>query len=367
MARQCTKPKWPRNSIWFKKKVMLVVTLESGVVLDEEHMALLVDNGDTVITSQASHKIPTPLVFQTNDLDAFDSDCDEAPSPSAVLMAKHSAYDLEIISKNHSELATTTTLEQKAKHRPSLLRSIGGKKQYGGSKPLCAKCNYHHDGPCAPKCHNCNKIGHSASDCRNVANTNNANNQRGTELGQKPTCYECGFRGHYRRECPKLKNNNNHGNQGRRYNAPARTERQMLAGRLNMLFMDKRAHAYTRQLMEAEARMSREAWVRAIDASDLVYGEVISLRTTMLGQISEIRELQAADRRRQTVISELLRIDHRRSTETSDLRTALQGQVTALQGQVTALQAQVTTLQGQQGLAGDPTHPELPEEASGSA
>nr|GFD38124.1 hypothetical protein [Tanacetum cinerariifolium] len=34
------------------------------------------------------------------------------------------------------------------------------KKQYGGSKPLCAKCNYHHDGPCAPKCYNCNKICH---------------------------------------------------------------------------------------------------------------------------------------------------------------------------------------------------------------
>ncbi|GKF43969.1 hypothetical protein Tco_0130521, partial [Tanacetum coccineum] len=27
------------------------------------------------------------------------------------------------------------------------------KKPYEGSKPLCAKCNYHHDGPCAPKCH----------------------------------------------------------------------------------------------------------------------------------------------------------------------------------------------------------------------
>ncbi|GJZ88419.1 reverse transcriptase domain-containing protein, partial [Tanacetum coccineum] len=27
------------------------------------------------------------------------------------------------------------------------------KKYYGGSKPLCHKCNYHHDGPCAPKCH----------------------------------------------------------------------------------------------------------------------------------------------------------------------------------------------------------------------
>nr|GFD00193.1 hypothetical protein [Tanacetum cinerariifolium] len=106
------------------------------------------------------------------------------------------------------------------------------------------------------------------------------------------------------------------------------------------LFRDRRAHAYTRQLMETEARMSREAWVQATNA---------------------------ADRRRQTVISELLRIDHRRSTEISELRAALQGQVIALQGQVTALQAQVTTLQGQRGLAGDPTQPELPEEAGGSA
>nr|GEZ54154.1 putative reverse transcriptase domain-containing protein [Tanacetum cinerariifolium] len=144
------------------------------------------------------------------------------------------------------------------------------------------------------------------------------------------------------------------------------TERQLLAGRLNMLFRDRRAHAYTRQLMETKARMSREAWVRATDASDLVHDEVMLLRTTVLGQMSEIMELQAADRRRQTVILELLRIDHRRSTEISELRTAL-GQVTALQGQVTALQAQFTTLQGQQGLAGDHTQLELPQEAGGSA
>nr|GEY95286.1 reverse transcriptase domain-containing protein [Tanacetum cinerariifolium] len=102
------------------------------------------------------------------------------------------------------------------------------------------------------------------------------------------------------------------------------TERQLLAGRLNMLFRDRRAHAYTRQLMKTDARMSREAWVRATDASDLVHGEVMSLRTTVLGQMLEIRELQAADRMRQTVISELLRIDHMRSTKISELRIALQ-------------------------------------------
>ncbi|GJY38941.1 hypothetical protein Tco_0425305 [Tanacetum coccineum] len=36
--------------------------------------------------------------------------------------------------------------------------------------------------------------------------------------------------------------------------------RQLLAGRLNMLFRDRRAHARTARLMETEARMSREAW-----------------------------------------------------------------------------------------------------------
>ncbi|GJZ12463.1 hypothetical protein Tco_0547693 [Tanacetum coccineum] len=37
------------------------------------------------------------------------------------------------------------------------------------------------------------------------------------------------------------------------------SQRQLLAGRLNMLFRDRRAHAYIRHLMETEARMSREA------------------------------------------------------------------------------------------------------------
>nr|GFB45320.1 hypothetical protein [Tanacetum cinerariifolium] len=100
------------------------------------------------------------------------------------------------------------------------------------------------------------------------------------------------------------------------------SERQLLAGRLNMLFRDRRAHAYTRHLMKTEAWMSREAWVRSTDASDLVHG-----------QMTKIRELHAADRKRQTVISELLMTDHRRSTEITELRTALQAQVTALQGQ----------------------------------
>ncbi|GJT30070.1 putative reverse transcriptase domain-containing protein [Tanacetum coccineum] len=97
----------------------------------------------------------------------------------------------------------------------------GEKKPYGGSKPLCAKCNYHHDGPCAPKCHKCNRVGYLARDCRSTANANTANNQRGTGAGQKPTCYECGAQGHFKRDCPKFKNNNR-GNQAGNGNAPAK-------------------------------------------------------------------------------------------------------------------------------------------------
>ncbi|GKB90326.1 reverse transcriptase domain-containing protein [Tanacetum coccineum] len=47
------------------------------------------------------------------------------------------------------------------------------------------------------------------------------------------------------------------------------SERQLMAGQLNILYRDRRAHARTTRLMEAEAKMSREAWGRSMDASDL--------------------------------------------------------------------------------------------------
>nr|GFB05262.1 hypothetical protein [Tanacetum cinerariifolium] len=82
----------------------------------------------------------------------------------------------------------------------------GEKKHYSGSKPLCSKCNYHHNGPCAPKCHKCNRVGHLARDCRSSTNANTTNIQKGTEASQKATCYECGNQGHYKRDCPGQKN-----------------------------------------------------------------------------------------------------------------------------------------------------------------
>ncbi|GJT98913.1 putative reverse transcriptase domain-containing protein [Tanacetum coccineum] len=75
---------------------------------------------------------------------------------------------------------------------------------------------YHHDGPCAPKCHKCNRFGHLSRDCRNPPNVNTRANQRGNG------CFECGAQGHFKKDCPKLKNNNNRGNRVRNAKAQAK-------------------------------------------------------------------------------------------------------------------------------------------------
>ncbi|GJW91279.1 putative reverse transcriptase domain-containing protein [Tanacetum coccineum] len=106
---------------------------------------------------------------------------------------------------------------------------LGDKRPYGGTKPLCTRCNYHHDGPCAQKCTNCKKIGHSARDCKgrhaatnNNNNNTNSNNQRAQGANPRGiTCFECGVQGHFRSDCPKLKNRNQ-GNRAGNRNAVVR-------------------------------------------------------------------------------------------------------------------------------------------------
>nr|GFC90141.1 hypothetical protein [Tanacetum cinerariifolium] len=85
-----------------------------------------------------------------------------------------------------------------------------GEKPYRGTKPLCPKCNFYHDGP--------------SRDCRNQAanpNYNNNNNRRDTVAYQRVlTCFECGAQGHFKNKCSRLRNRNQ-GNQNQAGNGNA--------------------------------------------------------------------------------------------------------------------------------------------------
>ncbi|GJW81083.1 hypothetical protein Tco_0145058 [Tanacetum coccineum] len=67
----------------------------------------------------------------------------------------------------------------------------GEKREYTGSLPLCTKFNYHHKGPCTPRCNKCKKIDHLASmqwhfkrDCLKLKNRN-CGNQGGMAMPQR--------------------------------------------------------------------------------------------------------------------------------------------------------------------------------------
>ncbi|GJW91805.1 putative reverse transcriptase domain-containing protein [Tanacetum coccineum] len=115
------------------------------------------------------------------------------------------------------------------KHQAENKRKPGKKKSNEWSKPLCPKCNYHHDGPCAPKCTNCKRIGHLARDCKSRHAAAN-NNQRAQVANQRVlTCFECGAQGHFRSDYLKL-NNRNKGNRDGNGNVVARAYAVGIAG-----------------------------------------------------------------------------------------------------------------------------------------
>nr|GEU31330.1 hypothetical protein [Tanacetum cinerariifolium] len=92
-----------RNVAWYKEKAMLDEAQEAGQILDEEQLAFLTDPG--VQDGQAIQKItPNNAAFQTEDLDTYDSDCDDISNAQAVFMANISNYASNVILEvPHSE------------------------------------------------------------------------------------------------------------------------------------------------------------------------------------------------------------------------------------------------------------------------
>ncbi|GJS39828.1 hypothetical protein Tco_0564871 [Tanacetum coccineum] len=105
------------------------------------------------------------------------------------------------------------------------------------------------------------------------------------------------------------------------------SERQLMAGRLNMLYRNRRAHA-----------------------------QVMSLHTQVIAHQAVITKLQAADRRRQAAITEMLAANRRRQEQFIEALKLLK-----------RLQTQMTEFERQQGPAKGPTQANGPQEAGSSS
>ncbi|GJW01748.1 putative reverse transcriptase domain-containing protein [Tanacetum coccineum] len=154
----------------------------------------------------------------------------EAIEMATELMDKRVSTMAERQAENKRKFENTSRNNQNQQQQQNKRQNTGqaytagnsDRKSYAGSKPLCSKCNYNHEGPCLPKCSNCKRVGHLAKDCRSRpanANNNNRNNNNNNQKGNG--CYECGAQGHFRRNCPKLRNNDR-GNQAGNDRAPAK-------------------------------------------------------------------------------------------------------------------------------------------------
>ncbi|GJR95335.1 retrovirus-related pol polyprotein from transposon TNT 1-94 [Tanacetum coccineum] len=105
MSKQCSKPRRKRDDSWFKDKVLLVQAQESGQILLEEELAFLEDPG--IPEGQATQSVITHnAAYQADDLDAYDSDCNDLNTAKVALIANLSHYGSDALAEvyNHDNV-----------------------------------------------------------------------------------------------------------------------------------------------------------------------------------------------------------------------------------------------------------------------
>ncbi|GJY40974.1 retrovirus-related pol polyprotein from transposon TNT 1-94 [Tanacetum coccineum] len=97
IARNCTQPKRPQNSDYFKDKMLLMQAQENGAVLDEEELLFLAGEQTNTFDADVDNQPVRDLalnednIFQADECDAFDSDVDDEPTTQSIFMANLSS------------------------------------------------------------------------------------------------------------------------------------------------------------------------------------------------------------------------------------------------------------------------------------
>nr|GEU86919.1 hypothetical protein [Tanacetum cinerariifolium] len=113
MSKQCTKPKRKRDESWFKEKLLLVQAQANGQILHEEELAFLADLW--IAEAQTTQNVITHnAAYQANDLDTYDSDCDEINTAKVALMVNLSHYGSDDLAEVHNQDNVTHNLINQA-------------------------------------------------------------------------------------------------------------------------------------------------------------------------------------------------------------------------------------------------------------
>nr|GEX60478.1 hypothetical protein [Tanacetum cinerariifolium] len=159
MSKQCTKPKRKRDAEWFKDKVLLVQAQANGQVLQKEELDFLANLGMAESSSNQT-VITTNAAYQADDLDAYDSDCDELNSAKVTLMANLSHYG--------SGFGRVTVQQVQGRQGQS----------YSGtwykSNATSSRGNNASKQERVVKCYNCQGEGHMARQCTQLKRPSNA-------------------------------------------------------------------------------------------------------------------------------------------------------------------------------------------------
>nr|GEY86204.1 hypothetical protein [Tanacetum cinerariifolium] len=91
-----------KQRVIFKDKVLLVKAQANGKVLQEEELEFL-DDPWIAKTSSTQYAVTNNAAYQADDLDAYDSDCDELNSAKIALMANLSHYGSDNLAEVHNQ------------------------------------------------------------------------------------------------------------------------------------------------------------------------------------------------------------------------------------------------------------------------
>nr|GEW74524.1 retrovirus-related Pol polyprotein from transposon TNT 1-94 [Tanacetum cinerariifolium] len=100
MLKQCTKPKRKRDEAWFKDK-LVALTMKAG----------LEDDPGIVETQSTQYVITNNAAYQVDDLDAYDSDCDEINSVKIALMVNLFHYGSDNLAEDNKNVNEILTAE----------------------------------------------------------------------------------------------------------------------------------------------------------------------------------------------------------------------------------------------------------------